>query len=348
MKTKQFKISPIYKSILAVLGFLLIADILLRQGPIRDNLPQANPYYNPGVELRSRALKTFLNEYGQPDMLFIGSSVVRTNFSPLIFDSVYQKITAQKISSFNGGLSDLDPDPVSFYLEKFWLKLCKPKIILQAVRYEELKSDFTAENYPVFQTSIYEPLWLKNNLSSQTRLFLLDHVKLYYYSGALTEFLRYPRFPVNRPLLHAIDSRGHSPMKIGMVEAKKSGLLTGDFTYHDDIPDKSLELNLNALKRTYTLCQQHGIKYVLVNMPEHGDRFLAAPDGLERYKNYITSLQNLADELSIKFIDLTSADPQTYQKDELFSDYYHMSPAGTKKLTTDLAKYCAGLFKQEF
>ncbi|MBN2413651.1 hypothetical protein JXQ31_18375 [candidate division KSB1 bacterium] len=348
MKTKQFKIRFIYQPIIAVIGLLILTDFSLRLEPLRDNLPQANPYYNPAVELRTRALKSLIKEQGQPDVLFIGSSVVRTNISPLLFDSVYQYITSHKMTSFNGGLSDLDPGPVSFYLEKFWLKSCKPQIILQAVRYEELKSTFTAENYPVFKTSIYEPLWLKNNLNSQIRLYLLDHVRLYYYSGALTEFLRYPRFPVNRPLLHPIDSRGHSFMNIGMAEAKKLGLLTGDFTYYEDIPDSLLKLNLDALKKSSALCRQSGIKYILVNISEHGDRFLKAPDGLERYRNYISLLRNLAGELNVEFIDLTNGDPAIYQQDDLFSDYYHMSPAGTKKFTTDLARYCAGLFKQDF
>ena len=348
MKTKQFKVRIIYKSIIAVLGLLVLTDFLLHLEPVRHRLPQASPYYNPAVELRLRALKTFLKELGQPDMLFIGSSVVRTNFSPLEFDSVFHKISGQKIISFNGGLSDLDPGPVAFYLEKFWLTSCQPKIILQAVRYEELLSHYSAENYPVFQTSIYEPLWLENNLNSRIRLFLLDHVNLYYYSGAMTEFLRYPRLPINRPLTYIIDSRGHNPMKIGMVEAKESGLLTGDFTYYDDIPDSVMQLNLNALKRSHALCQQHGIKYLLVNMPEHGDRFMADPDGLKRYRDYITILQQFAEELNIEFIDITNNDPQTYQKDELFSDYYHMSPKGTSQFTKSLARYCTELFGNEF
>jgi len=348
MKTKQFNISIIYKSIITILSVLLITDLLLRVNPVRDNLPQAYPYYNPAVELRLRALNRLLKDQGQPQMLFIGSSVVRTNFSPLLFDSVYQQITSHKIISFNGGLSDLDPDPVSFYLKNFWLSNCQPDIILQAVRFEELQSDFTAENYPIFQTGIYEPLWLKNNFISKIKMYLLNHVKLFYYSGALTEFLRYPRFPVNRPLLHSIDSRGHSEMKIGMVEAKRKGLLQSDFAYLKDISEQSLNINMNALKKSYILCQERGIKYVMVNIPEHGDRFLADPDGLERYKNYILLLQNLADELNIEFIDLTNNDPKSYQNDEIFSDYYHMNPAGTTKFTNDLAVYCAVLFKDWF
>lgn len=81
-------------------------------------------------------------------------------------------------------------------------------------------------------------------------------------------------------------------------------------------------------------------------MPEHGDRFLQAPEGLKRYQEYINILKNLAGELNVEFIDITAGDPQIYQKDELFSDYYHMSPYGTSQFTSSLAVSCAGLFKK--
>jgi len=144
MQTKNFTIKPVLKPLLMVMIIILGFELLLHNDTVRVLLPSPIPYYDSEVEMRRVALERFIQKYGQPDILFIGSSVVRSNISPILFDSVYTGITGNAIQSFGGGLSDLDPDPVSFYFQHFWLPKCQPKAIVQTIRYEELHSPFTA------------------------------------------------------------------------------------------------------------------------------------------------------------------------------------------------------------
>jgi hypothetical protein len=343
MQTKYFTIKPVIKPALLVLAILIGLELLLHQETVQNVLPSPIPYYDSEVEMRRVALERFLKKYDQPDILFIGSSVVRSDISPVLFDSVYQSITNQTIHSFGGGLSDLDPDPVAFYFNYFWIPKCKPKAIVQTIRYEELSSPFTADNYKPFKNSLIEPLWLKNTWFHKTKIYLIEHIKLFYYSGSLTEFLRYPRWPMNRPIKHPIDSRGWSPMTLEIDKAIKQGYLKGDYRYNNDLAGENCEHNLKALQEIIAYCHQEGIPYVLINIPEHPTRFAPELNGIEKYQTYLEILQKFSQENNIPFIDITNGNPAYYPDNSYFSDYYHLMGSAAKQFTSELAHAYAGL-----
>lgn len=343
MQTKQYTIKPVIKSILLALVIILGVELLLHNDTVRDLLPSPIPYYDSEVEMRRLALEKFIQQYGQPDILFIGSSVVRSNISPIIFDSVYTDITGQTLHSFGGGLSDLDPDPVSFYFEHFWLPKCQPRIVVQTIRYEELQSPFTSENYSPFKNSLLEPLWLEDTWFHKTKVYLIEHIKLFYYSGSLTEFLRYPRWPMNRPIKHPIDSRGWSPMTVNIDKAIKMGYLKGDYRYHNNLSKENSAHNLQAMQEIIAWCKDAGIPYILVNVPEHPARFAPELNGPEKYQQYLNTLQKFSQQNNIPFLDITDGNPAYYPDNSYFSDYYHLFGTAAKQFTIDLAYSFSGL-----
>jgi len=343
MQTKNFTIKPVLKPLLMVMIIILGFELLLHNDTVRVLLPSPIPYYDSEVEMRRVALERFIQKYGQPDILFIGSSVVRSNISPILFDSVYTGITGNAIQSFGGGLSDLDPDPVSFYFQHFWLPKCQPKAIVQTIRYEELQSPFTAENYQPFKNSLLEPIWQKNTWFYKTKAYLIEHVKLFYYSGSLTEFLRYPRWPMNRPVKHAIDSRGWSPMTVRIDQAIKLGYLKGDYRYHNDPGGDNYIHNLQAMQEIVTWCKQTRIPYTLVNVPEHPARFAPELNGMDKYQQYLADLQKFSRDNNIPFIDITNGNPAYYPADSCFSDYYHLFGTAAKQFTVELAQAYSAL-----
>lgn len=87
------------------------------------------------------------------------------------------------------------------------------------------------------------------------------------------------------------------------------------------------------LAETIAAARAAGAVYVLVNMPEHGDKFLRAPAGEARYRLYVETMRAFAAEQGVLFIDVTNGDASVYQTNEPFSDFHHMSPGGASELT---------------
>ena len=84
------------------------------------------------------------------------------------------------------------------------------------------------------------------------------------------------------------------------------------------------------------LCDAAGAVYVLVNMPEHPERF-AAQHGPATHRDYHERIRAWAAEHGVPFLDVTEADLAAFAKDKWYSDFHHMSPAGAARFSTLLA-----------
>lgn len=326
--------------LLAVVGVMLLAaNLILSIEAVERILPQPNPYYDPGVETRLRALRKVLAEEDSVDVLFIGSSVVRTNFQPLAFDQEIGRRAGVRVISFNGGLSDLAPDPVRLYLEKFWLKHASPTWVMQGIRYSELQRGQPAEEYERFQGDTLEARWLSTGPAAKLELLAFENLPLVYYRGLLKDVLKY--FPMSPPTGFPIDGRGYNAPSLTLTEARSAGLLEKEPGYTGSYAADTFAQGLATLGRAAEFCEAEGIMYVLVNIPEHGDKYLNQPDGRERYQAYLDQLEALAQSKGIVFVDITDGRAELYRDDALFSDYHHMSPAGAELFTRELAQRLA-------
>jgi hypothetical protein len=315
---------------------LVAANLILSTKVIQAILPQPNPYYQPGVETRLRALRHVLAEKGRVDVLFIGSSVVRTNFHPFVFDQEILQHTGMDLVSFNGGLSALGLDPVRLYLKEFWLTHATPTLVMQGIRYSELQNVEPAEKCDRFQGDTMEARWLSDKPIAKVELLALNKLPLFYYRGVLRDVLQH--FPVPPPRGFRIDIRGYNATSLTLQEALSDGLLEHELGYTSSYSSDTFTRGLVVLEQTADLCKRHNVTYILVNIPEHGDKYLNQSDGMERYHAYLNQLENFAESEGILFIDVTNGCPERYRDDALFSDYHHMSPAGAALFTKELAK----------
>ena len=325
--------------LLVLLVVLTSCEVLLRLDMVRQALPLPRRYYQAGVENRLRALEKTLDEKGKVDLLFVGSSVVRTNFRPLLFDEIIASEISEEFVSFNGGLSDMTAALTPFYLEHFWPKHVSPQIILQGIRYAELTDLDTPTTYIHFQTGDFESAWLRDTPLDRVRLAALASSQLFYYQGLLSEILL--AFPATPSSGFVIDSRGYNEPSLTLTEAKAQGKIEdiSQFVYRQPLDIAPMQVGLAGLEKSVALAQAQGVQFVLVNIPEHGDKYLLEPDGRSRYTFDLQQLQSFADEHDITFIDITNGDPATFQDDTYFSDYTHMSGLGAEKFTTALADH---------
>jgi len=345
--SRSFRIKLISPVVAMALSVIVLTEGALRLDVLRELIPEPKPYYRYDVEKRLRALKETIEHNGRIDCLFIGNSVVRTNFQPFTFDSEIFEKTGLSIVSFNGGLSDLTPDAVKFYLQHFYLKHLKPKIIFQGVRYPDLKSTALADKYEPFKRSLLEQFWIDQTLLGKIKAIAYENIQLLYYKGLLT-----PQKYLRRSFV--IDKRGYNTPGLTLPEAKKRRLLIDPRSYKGSISADDFQESLSFLKATYNMCMERGISYILVNIPEHGDKFSKKNNGARRYSVYLNQLKEYAKVNSIIFVDVTNGNPNKYSNDIFFSDYHHMSAVGAEKFTKELAsvisKYLIdiGTFNKKF
>src|SRR5690242_7379732 len=125
--------------IAAVVVLLLgVIEIALRIPAVERALPIRTYLHEPGAVVRLEKLENVRRQYRRIDVLFVGSSVVRCNIRPLLFDALLAGAPAGGPVSFNAGLSGMWPAGVRLYLEGLWLAEARPRIVAQGIRYGEL------------------------------------------------------------------------------------------------------------------------------------------------------------------------------------------------------------------
>ena len=353
--TKQFCFRPFTGFLLGVC--LLVAGVegLLRIRWVRDSLPMPNPYYIGDVEGKARLMEATLREHNRVDALFIGSSVVGRGFDACLFDAELMRLAGVDVVSFNGWMSGLKPSCVAFYLDRFWGPRVAPRVIFQGVRLVTMDADALPPEYKAFRRGRYEKLWMTKTPTAigRAKLWALDHVRLYHYRSFLPEYLRDFRWPPHRIRGAELTARGQVAHSVRPVEAGDiEGLPTeedlarlGWYTlrYEGNRGGARLEKGQDALRRTAAWCRQRGIAYVLVNIPEHRDRF-SAPEGPELYAAYLADMRKLAGELGADFIDVTRGDATAYGDDCYDFDHFHMSGYGSERFTREFAAAAAPLW----
>jgi hypothetical protein len=337
----QFRPRIMSAGFLAIAGFILAAEAVLRLTPVRDALPIRTHLHEPGVVIRLQTLDALTRQVPRVDVLFLGSSIVRCNIRPLVFDAVLARRGYAGIVSFNAGMSGLWPRTVDLYAQQLWLPRARPRVVVQGIRFGELFPSRRARRYDAIVTSPVESAWRETGMWARLRAGAFEHVHLLQYHGILTTWLQ--RFangrseaPEDDEVRVFTDARGWTPRLPTLDVVRSNALLK------DERPNPFLAAAgdaadaLAAIRDTAGAARRFGAAYVLVNVPEHAFRW-SGEDGRERYARYLALLRELAAEEHVAFVDVTDGDPTRFADDREYSDYHHMSPVGADRFTTLLA-----------
>ncbi len=312
--------------LMATLAIVVLGEVLLRVPGVADRLPLPVPYYTDNVEPRRRALDTVVHHEGPVGLLFVGSSVVRSNIRPLVFDTAFAASGTQ-IISFNAGLSGLAPDEVRLYLEHMWLRRAQPRWVVQGVRLAELASDGRATDFRDIERARIEQAWLGTHRWSRWWAWAIGNTRLLYYRGFLSDALDRPRWPPSSTLGYAIDRRGYA-------EAPVRPSLEIKAYEEQDWAEKQVVAQLEALTRCAETSRVQGARFMVVNMPEHAGRYREHP---ALYATYLEALRHWASSHGVPLVDVTHGDQSAYHDDASFADDHHMSPAGADQFSRSLA-----------
>jgi hypothetical protein len=325
----------------AIVALLAAVEGALRIPVLRDALPIRTHLHEPGVVVRLQTLERLLTAEQHVDVLFVGSSIVRCNISPAIFDSVIDEDGRQHLVSFNAGLSGLWPAAVRLYLEDLWLPAAQPRVVVQGIRYGELFPSKRARSYEAIASGVVESSWEQRGRVSRLRARTFETFRILQYRGALPSWmLRYRHGrpdPVEEDDVRVFtDPRGWTPRTPTLDVVLARQLLKNEEPNGRlrDVPESRDALD--AIRRSFRATRRSGAQYILVNVPEHAFRWSGA-DGRERYQAYLNALTQLARSEGFPFVDVTGGDPALFSSALEYSDYHHMSPAGARRFTTLLA-----------
>ena len=148
------------------------------------------------------------------DLIFVGSSVVRSNIDPLAFDTEFgRRCGRNDLVSFNAGHSGAGVAAATVLLSNVYLE-ADPKLVIQFVRPEELRN--VDNDLLLFQDSEIDRLWADNRLEGSLRGFLFDASALFRLRGGIS------RWALDETTSSfAIDMRGHSRSTTILAQARE-------------------------------------------------------------------------------------------------------------------------------
>ena len=332
----------------AVISFGIIAlillsiELLIRSTSLSDHVPGPTVYYHPGVPKRLAALEEFLKQSPKTDMVFIGSSAVRSDISPLVFDTTIEDLCNRPHRSFNLGQSGLLPHEVLLFLENLWLERTSPRTIVQGLRLNELIWHEKNPEDSTLRSGTLEELW-QGNLLRQLQADVVERTRLLQYPALLGKTLKqYTHGNFKFPEYfhgYTMDSRGFTPRHRKLSEVKHMKQFRFEEPY-ESLTRERFSKTLTYLSKTIDAAQQHGAQYVLIVMPEHAHKFSAA-HSQQLYSLYIETLSKFAKNKGISFVDLSEGNATHYTSEEAFSDYNHLNETGAREFSTKLANSLA-------
>jgi hypothetical protein len=324
----------------AIAAAVLLAELVLRLTAVRDAMPIRTHLHEPGVVVRMQTLDALTRQVPNIDVLFIGSSIVRCNIRPLLFDQLLRR-RGVGVVSFNAGMSGLWPRAVDLYAQQLWLPRARPRVVVQGIRFGELFPSRNARRYEAIVTSPVESAWRASGPWAWARAAAFERIHLLQYRGIWPAWLQ--RFANGRSAAPEddeqrvfTDARGWTPRLPTLDVVRARRLLK------DERPNPNLAAGgdvhdaLEAIRDTARAARRGGAAYVLVNVPEHAFRW-SGDDGDARYGAYLEALRGLAAPEGFAFVDVTDGDRTRFSDDRDYSDYHHMSPDGATRFTTMLA-----------
>lgn len=173
-------------SVAAIVLMLTAVEGVLRIPAIADRLPLPTHFNEPDVAMRIRTLDALKahEHMDHVDVLFVGSSIVRCNIRPNLFDEAISRGAHASVVSFNAGLSGLWPPGVELYTEHLWLPHARPRIVLQGIRYGEVVAPPATRRYEEIVTGAVESGWSGGGMSGRLKGAAFEQLRLLQYPAS--------------------------------------------------------------------------------------------------------------------------------------------------------------------
>lgn len=313
-----------------VLAAMVAAEAALRVPAVRLLLPARTHYYHASIAQRLDDLEQVVAAHGGVDVLFVGSSIVRADVHPLMFDRVFEP---DRLVSFNAAMDGIWPAGVELYLRNLWLEAARPRVVVQGIRFPELRVTTPAKHESQIWAGTVEAGWRRDNVFATAASAMAQRLRVLQYRRALTNTLH--RYAAGAPgrVTGDVSIRGHEPRPVSF-EALET--MKADLSNDGSCGEGACDPGFAAIRLTRDAARQAGADYVLLNVPEHGSRW-SGTDGASRYRQYLDSVRAFAGVEGIPFVDPTEGDPFRFDAPHAYADLSHMTSAAAGRFSTMLA-----------
>jgi hypothetical protein len=289
------------------------------------------------VSRRLQHLERLIHQRGRLDVLFIGSSAVRADISPSVFDAVASEKLGRRVVSFNGGFSKMYPTGAVLYVENLWLRRTRPRLLVQGVREAELASQQHSPMY--LKHGRLESLWMSEDPWDRLEAKMVGDLRLLQYQGALAKIVA--RLAVGGAI--NVRERGEMVTNALGYRAERGSLSRNhgrnkrNWRYDSQPKPDRYRRALLAIEHIHALCEAAGIQYVLVHLPEHPTRFETSV-GPRVWADYKSRIRAFAAQQNIPYVDVTHGELDVFGRARYFSDFHHMRPEGAERFSSMLAE----------
>ena len=319
---KQSPYLVLVKGLAFGLASLVLLEILLRIPLVRKFLPLPSPYYNTSIMLREDVLRQYRAKYGDPKVLFMGSSISRAD--PNI--GLFQQLTGK--NTFGLGMSAMSPGRTEVYWQHFWkTRLAKPDMVLHFVR----TTDFTEKYDPADDSELskgrIERDWLANPSGGETLNERLLSFRLAQYYGCLSKAIAGDRHPFfSDPFVTDIFGCKSEPDSILL---SNPGFVRSSHHEGKYGPFSAMMSRSNSFQILRRLQNEVGGEYVLVYCPEYIEAWESPAELADWWK----SLKSLCERAGFMFVDPTSLDPSFVSDPSNYHDFIHYDQKGAERFT---------------
>jgi hypothetical protein len=187
MKPPAYPISAFVRPILGLALCLLVLEIGLRQGVLKRVLPWPSPFYNEEVVRRTE----LLGRFGGPDVVFIGSSITRSNVNSGLVSS----LTGRRC--FGLGLSALSPGANLLMWKNHWSKLVDSRaLVVHIMRPSDFDDFYEPRSDSNLLKGRHERGWIDPGNRSILDQEWFPRLKLSDYYGSVSKALTSNRRPI--------------------------------------------------------------------------------------------------------------------------------------------------------
>lgn len=332
---------------LFLLALVAILELALRVPAITAALPSPGPtlWYAPLIQAKLDYFRYF-EEHNGVDLLFIGDSTVQTGINPTVFDEEFQRKGNRSCGSFNGGIEGLPPYGVHLFLE-IYLKYSNPTTVVYGLLPEDLNSysPFVQQVTDQLKHCAIAQAEAQRDLKGWFFACLYRWSTLYRYRFIIHQLLlRGGRWETESHVY--FDRRGFHAERERLSDVPSS--LRGPLLHRQDHTLYSVKgVQTEELREVVHLCQQKGIRLILINMPV-ADSYYRTFENRDDYPNYLGMLQSIGKEYQLPVWDMENLPPDLDLVESDFSDLYHLNQVGARKLTKILADSLSQEPSQEF
>jgi hypothetical protein len=333
-----------------LVGLLVLSELVCRARPVIEIIPfQAYGTNHIQFEFQIARLKSFVEKYGEPNCIILGTSQSLRNIDPSEFNGAYKRRTGKDVLCYNFSVVGVNLSTTKYFatilMEEF-----HPEMVILGTSF----LDFTEARQSRVDLRFEQNAWIEYQLGTPSlKGWLIDNSNAYralmFLSYGTSSGMNFEEIQKEaRKWDHQLTEYGYgySDKVENLSEAMKPGFIRnfvdkfGDYTVSD--------WNMNSFASILDLGQKRGVQIIVVEMPHHPSLAKLRDESGEPHPD-IADLKIFMSNVRSKTIDIAESRGAYYVRSNSLAslpadgwhDRYHLNYNGSRLYSLWLAEKLA-------